>query len=109
MRHLSFLCLFVFFAISCAKEEAAPPLPKEKMIDVLVDIHVVEAASQPLVLNLKDSMMNVYYDQICTIHSISREDLDASIMHLKAHPKQMMDVYQVVMDRVAKESANQKK
>ena len=69
-RFLS-LIFFVIFFFSCGPKPTVLPIEKESLIPVLVDVHIAEAAVQSLRKQEKDSVIQVYYDQIFEIHNIS--------------------------------------
>jgi len=107
MRHI-ILLLALFIAVSCEEEQAPLPLSEDTLIPVLIDIHVAEAALQNLRGNTKDSMANVYYDQICTIHKVDRALLDTTLSMLRNRPEQMQDIYVKAMEEIDRRSVQNK-
>lgn len=73
---------------------------EEKLIEVLVDIHIAEAALQPVYEANKDSLANLYYDQIFEIHDFDRETFFKNIAILRKHPELTRDIYKKVTERI---------
>jgi hypothetical protein len=103
-RFLS-LILFVSFLFSCGPKPAVLPIEKERLIPILVDVHIAEAAVQSLRKQEKDSVIQVYYDQIFEIHKISEDDFYASMEVLKQDAYQLEQIYEVVLEEVTKKGA----
>ncbi len=83
----------------CRKEEPPqPPIPRDKLVSVLIDVHLAEAAKQNLIGLVKDSVTRAYYHQIYTIHQIDSVQLQQSLEILRDDPEQLKDVYQEIMD-----------
>ncbi len=115
MKHLKFIpffSLFLFSILSC-KEEAPPPLPfeEEKIISVLSDVHLAEAAIQSLGKAIKDSMSQVYYDQIYEIHGIQKQDFEQLMEMLRNRPGDLKRIYGKMMERfeIREKEVNAKK
>lgn len=108
MRQIIFILVAIFIAVGC--EEAPTPLPlsEEELIPVLIDIHVAEAALQNLRGETKDSMANVYYDQICTIHRVDRALLDSTLNMLRNRPEQMQEIYVKAMEEIDRRTVENK-
>ena len=81
MRILAWLGLLLFLA-SCHQDEEKIlfPLPKEDTPAILLDLHYAEAAMQNLYGETRDSMTEVYYDQVCALHDIRRGQLDTALL-----------------------------
>jgi len=100
-----FLFLFVIFLFACGPKPAVLPIEKERLIPVLVDVHIAEAAVQSLRKQEKDSVIQVYYEQIFEIHKISEDDFYASMEVLKQDAYQLEQIYEVVLEEVTKKGA----
>lgn len=90
------------FLLGCQQEKEEDPLPyeDEKIISILMDVHLAEAALQSLGKVMKDSMTGVYYDQIYTIHKISKADFEKMMALLRNSPKNLNRIYGQLMERV---------
>ncbi|MCG8328109.1 MAG: DUF4296 domain-containing protein [Chitinophagales bacterium] len=107
MRTL-FLFLIIVSAIACGREEAPLPLTEDKLVAVIVDAHIAEAALQNLRGDLKDSMATIYYEQICTIHNIEKADFDSSMALLRERPEEIERIYREAMNEIDRRAAEKK-
>ncbi len=98
MRFLAFL-LIVVCAIAC-KRGPELPIGDEKLVKVLADAHVAEAAVQNLSGLYKDSVKREYYNQIYEMHRISESDLRLALDILSNHPDKMEKLYRNVEKRL---------
>jgi hypothetical protein len=89
------VCLFLL--CSCRPRPVRLPLEDEVLIRVLADVHIAEAALQNLLGKTKDSLANVYYEQICEIHGVDRALLDSSMLLLQNNPNRLEGIYVEVM------------
>jgi len=96
------LGVLFFIILSSCSEEKNIPLSDDKLAIVLRDVHIAETAVQHLRTADKDSLLNLYYQQVCTIHEIEREDLDSSIAILKRHPEWAHPQYEKVFEELEK-------
>jgi len=96
------MALLMSIALSHCSQKPDPPLPfdDDKIINVLIDVHLAEAAMQSLGKKMKDSIKYGYYDQISQIHGINREDLDALLSQLRNQPNDMKRLYEEMMQRI---------
>lgn len=89
------------FLLGCQQEKVAPlPFEDEKIISILMDVHLAEASLQSLGKVMKDSMTDVYYNQIYTIHKISKADFEKMIDLLRNSPEDLNRIYGKLMERV---------
>ena len=73
----------------------------ETMVDVLVDIHLLEASQMNTGSN--QSRINntvVGYDIIFSKHGITAQEFDESFLYYRDHPKEMDELYQLVIDEL---------
>ncbi len=103
-----FLIFFLFFIMSCGPEEPQFTVPEEDLIKILYDIQVAEAALQTVHSGVKDSVVNIYYDQIFKIHGIDQPELMQNIERLKNHPEVSHKIYKKIQE-YHKEVEKQKK
>ncbi len=94
-----FLALTAWWMLAGCGEEAEPlPIEKTKLKAILVDVHVAEAALSNLYGPVRDSMATIYYEEICTIHEISRSELDTTLERLRRDPDLLYKTYEEVME-----------
>ncbi|MEM9991518.1 MAG: DUF4296 domain-containing protein [Bacteroidota bacterium] len=81
------------------------PISAERLVPVLTDLYLAEAAMNTLVGEVKDSMAAVYYQQVCAIHGVMRVDIDSTLQLMQQHPDFMDSTYTKVMERLAEMEA----
>ena len=92
-------------AFGC-EEKVTLPIPAPKLIDILADVHLAEAAAQSLPVKVKDTTLAKFYNQIYEIHEVSEADFDSSMVLLKSRPKSLKLVYEKVIETIDKRKAN---
>ncbi len=97
------LLLFLF---ACGPSRAELSIPKEKLVKVLADVHIAEGTIQNLRAEQKDSVANIYYEQIFTIHEVSKGDFYQSMEAMRQDPQTMEEVYALVLEELSKMEAN---
>lgn len=81
---------------ACRDRHQKISLSNDRLVPILCDIHISEAALQQVNGLRKDSLNEVYLTQICTIHQISRERLDEVLEELRRNPDAMKKAYTAV-------------
>lgn len=81
------------------------------MVNILVDVHLAEAALLGFSEIQKDSLSQIYYNQIYEIHAISEESFKTEMDYLKHHPEYLEKIYKLVLEEIDKREAelNEKK
>ncbi|MCB0520756.1 MAG: DUF4296 domain-containing protein [Lewinellaceae bacterium] len=85
----------------CGKE-AAPPIPDEKLIEILTDVHIAEAALEGLNGKAKDSVAIKYYGEIFAIHHVEQADFDTTLAILMRDPEKFGNLYEKVAANLEK-------
>jgi len=94
----------IVFLLGCADQKPPPPpenaLPERKFMEVMVDLHLVEAAINQKFVKLNDSTQASYkyYKHLFDKHEISRTDFDSTFNYYMRHPQLMNDIYTQVHD-----------
>ena len=101
---LTVCCLFLF---SCGRSEKqalipADVLPKDKMAEVITDIHIAEAEANMRTLPDSASTENLSFQKIFEAHGISKEQYEKSLSFYMDHPQQLDTVYQNVLNELSK-------
>jgi hypothetical protein len=97
------LIIFFLLLTACIKEEKTPPniLSQEKMVDVLIDIHIAEAKANRVSLRSYDSIQ-AYYKKLETDvfkkHQVDSAVYRKSFIYYLDHMKQMDEIYSTVID-----------
>jgi hypothetical protein len=95
LLYSSFLLL-----LSACRSTDSLPIPEAKLIEILADAHIAEAAVQSLGGAQRDSLITAYYNQLFEIHQVSRQDFEASLEALEQNPARMMEVYEKVTEHL---------
>ena len=93
------LILLAFGFGQCYQEEASftSPIPEEKLVKVLGDIHIAESMlTEFLDRDGKDSIARVYYGIIFTMYEIDAQLFDETMALYIQHPNAMMMLYEEV-------------
>ena len=92
------------FLFSCKEPEKEQPgiLPKDKMIDVLVDIHIAEASSEShgLTSIQINQLVAVKYEGVLQKHGITRPQFQTAFDYYLRHPAELDEIYQEVVNRL---------
>lgn len=89
--------LFLFLTLfSCKNESQKWLVTPSKMIDVLADIHIAEAAVEGDVPTMKDSIMTLYYAQIFDKNGVSKADFDSTFTIASRQPQRLQNLYKEV-------------
>lgn len=85
-------CVFLLAGSACQSAPDAP-IPQEKLISVLYDIHTSEGLLESESQNVRDSMAKIYYAQIFHKHGVTQTDFDSTMAIYTRNPTQMDTVY----------------
>lgn len=96
--------LFVLFCgilcfFSC-NDRSSLLIQEDIMVDVIRDIHIAEAAMQNLIDITKDSIGEIYYDQVFEIHQVNKADFDSSMSILRKDPERLGIIYEQVLEEL---------
>ncbi len=94
--------LGLLLSFSACLEEPTLSLPEEKMVEVMTDMFLAEAAMQRLTKKVKDTLSETYYQQIYTIHEITEAEYLKDLKVLEEHPKLAKSIYDQVLTKVTK-------
>lgn len=96
------LIMMLSIITSCTEKKVEEPLPfeDEKIIDILIDIHISEAAMQTLGKVVRDSMKEEYMNQVAEIHEIERPQLEELLAELRNRPADLKRVYDGMLEEI---------
>jgi hypothetical protein len=94
-----FLGCLLFFA-SCGDKEIPIPLSEEKLVDVMIDMHIAEAMIEKLPVSDRDTVGHVYYRMIYREHGVTQADFDESIQVLREDPERLDAIYVQVLEKL---------
>lgn len=98
---VAFFFVLVLTSVACVRQSPALPMKDEQLVAVLEDIHLAEAALQNVNGATKDSLSELYYRDICTIHKLDQETLDETLALLRKDPVKMSKIYSRVLEHVS--------
>lgn len=95
--------------IGCEEEKHRPQglLPKEKMVKVLTDAHLVETARN-LKVTPNDTIYQEHFASIFEAHGVSRTDFDSSLWYYSTQAQNMDSIYELVMEHLSELDAKVK-
>ncbi len=93
---ISFLGIIFLSTFSCESEKRLP-IEEEKLVDILRDIHIAEAAMQNLIGVTKDSFGIIYYNQVLGLYGVERAVFDITMERLRKDPERLSVVYEKVI------------
>ncbi len=94
------LIILVLAMVSCQENEAIYMLEEEKLIEILVDIHISEAAAQQGDISQRDSLRALYYDQIFKVHEVSKNNYEEDMELLKRDAERLTKIYDKVIENL---------
>lgn len=96
----------LLLATACTQTEEQP-IPKgylqqEKMVDILVDIHIVEGAKVGRRIMSDTLMADVYFAKVYDKHGVKKEEFTRNFNYYSSKPELMNKVYEQVLDSLNK-------
>ena len=95
---LLLIALGLLGLICCSEPPPELPIEEDKLVKILADVHIAEAALQNLSGEVKDSTADAYYQQIAQRHKIDRALLDSTIILIRKDAKRMSVLYTKVLE-----------
>tara|TARA_Y100001972_G_scaffold77175_1_gene93767 strand:+ start:3006 stop:3344 length:339 start_codon:yes stop_codon:yes gene_type:complete len=96
-----FLIICLFIACSCSEEKLPEGvLDKDKMTEVLMEIHLLEAKIQKLYLPLDSGQVvfKHYETKLLQDLGVSQEVYDRSLIYYVDHSQEMGEIYDRIVD-----------
>jgi len=86
--------LLLIFAMSCNIESKPSDLiSKNKMSDILKDVHMAESSIQTMNASHRDSIARLYYGHIFRIHEVKEDEYYKSLEYYTRSPKELEEIY----------------
>ena len=98
-----FIFLTFFIMVSCQDNTEQGIIPKDKMVDILIDMHIYEEAISELPYE-KDTLKAIFKmkeSEIFESYSVTEEIYRRSYSHYFFNPKELDNIYQVVIDSLS--------
>ena len=104
--------LFVALLFGCRPEEKSVPppanlLPRDKMVKVLVDMNILEAAVRFNTIREKKISDSLFYFNIYKAHNITREQYDASMQYYSRDPDVIISIMDEVINELSRKQAQE--
>jgi len=81
---------------ACQKTEYNYTLSEDQFRAILLDIHASEAMVKTYDVNSRDSVSQVFYQQILEIHEVEASIFEKDFLMLKRNPKKLEELYKQV-------------
>jgi len=96
------LILLCCFSCNKAEVEEVPLIPDEKMVNILVDLHIAEAAILSANKSQKDSIGGIYFAQIFKMHDIQDSLFYKNYNLISKSPDRTEEIYEKVIEEIEK-------
>ena len=100
-KHLLFSFIIIIGCFSCIEEKELA-LSEDRLIPILCDIHIAEAALLKTSGTNKDSAAVKLYSQIYEIHGVTEAELDSCLVRIKKESLLSEAIYTKVMTELEK-------
>lgn len=104
---LAFVLLIHLSLASCGQDKMSWAIDEQVLLEVIIDVHVAEAAVQSLRGATKDSVINAYYDQIFEIHGVNRAEFETTMEMLRNDPKHLEALYSKAMIEIERQDVEE--
>ena len=87
---------------SCYPLEKEPDLglTEEKIIKILVDLHVAQSAVKKFPVKQRDSVNVIYKKQIARVHNVNEQEIDSLVVTLEEYPNFYYDLNSKVLEEL---------
>jgi hypothetical protein len=75
-------------------------LADEQLVPLLADLHIARAVVANASPEQRDSVHDVFIDQLCLLHGISRDQFDRNLQRLADDPQRMEALYHEIVARL---------
>lgn len=88
------IVLFTILALfSCNNTDTKLTIPEDKLLKVFYDIYAADYVIKEAPKDTRDSLKEVYTNQIFKIHDISKSEFEANLSQLKNNPQRFKKFY----------------
>ena len=99
-RIVFMFCLLISVVFVACQSNLNTPIPEDKLIDILIDVHTAEALTEAESQRVRDSMNPIYYAQIYEKHGVTSTDFDSTMSVYAHNPERFDSVYARVIRRI---------
>ncbi|MCB0700921.1 MAG: DUF4296 domain-containing protein [Chitinophagales bacterium] len=106
MKKFIAILSIVVFAVSCKPTEETAPIPRDKMTEIVTDIHLAETYSTMVwdssrMVNKHPDSLASFYHTILEHHSVSIDSFNHSLEWYSAHTTELDSVYNSVISNLS--------
>lgn len=100
--------LITLFGCGGSSEKEVELIPKDKFIEVLVDVHLGDAYLSAVKYDHNDEMYipENFYPNVLEKHGVSREQFDKTLMYYAEDQKQLIKIYDQVLNKLSEKQAS---
>ncbi len=91
--------LILFSALGCQPKQKMT-IPEDKMVEILLDAHVLEASIKEVFVHEKDSINQVFHEQLFKIHQITPEIYWYNLELIQQDPQLTNRIYHRLQDSI---------
>lgn len=99
MNRVTIILILLIISFSSCKDNNKH-WTNEKLVNVLVDIHISEIAMKRQHVANKDSLFDVYFEKIAEIHKEERDEITEQVSLLMNDPARMSIVYHMIIENL---------
>jgi len=104
------ITVIALMSSACYREMDFPDaaLSKEKMIDILADVHIAESKIADYTgwsQEARDSLLVIYYNTIFEMHKVKSEDFDQSMNAYMQNSEALSKIYEKVLEKLQKDES----
>jgi Domain of unknown function (DUF4296) len=92
---------------ACGRRSEAPTLPDERIVAIICDLAVADAAVSQLGGFERDSFAHMYYKQVFERHNTTLEVYEKDLRLLSVTPQRLQHIYAQAMDLLKADSLRQ--
>ena len=104
IRYILFLA-FLILNGGCKEDKGTPIIKKDRMVEILADIHLVQAVLDQEPMFPQGAKREYYYCNIFERHEVTEEEFDSAITWYAANMDIFEQVYAEVIARLEREKA----
>ena len=99
MKWITIALLSIFILANCGKQqEEVMEVDEDRLIQVLVDLHIIEASLTTVNSSHRDSIKQAALEKCAALHKISVEELEEELIYVDRQPEYQRMIYKRVLD-----------
>lgn len=98
MRWILSVCILI--SVACKSDQSTYSLPTDKITDIIVDLHIAEEMVNKFKIADRDSVRNLYLQDIAQIHKTDTASITRNIHQLQQDPDNLLIIYEDVYKKL---------